>query len=78
VYGLAIDPVTPSIVYAGSLGRGVFKSTDGGVNWTLVKNYNASTVRAAAINWPDSYVGTQMQGVFIHQLGNLYLPLVLR
>lgn len=32
---VAIDPVTPSTVYAGTDG-GVFKSTDGGISWGLV------------------------------------------
>ena len=32
VYSLAIDPVNPSIIYAGN-SQGVFKSTDGGWSW---------------------------------------------
>ncbi len=32
VYSLAIDPVNPSIIYAGN-SQGVFKSTDGGRSW---------------------------------------------
>ncbi|HET8675215.1 MAG TPA: hypothetical protein VFO63_05470, partial [Blastocatellia bacterium] len=31
---LAIDPVSPEIIYAGS-DRGIFKSTDGGNSWTV-------------------------------------------
>ncbi|HZF12739.1 MAG TPA: hypothetical protein VFE33_28455 [Thermoanaerobaculia bacterium] len=34
VYTLAIDPVTPTTLYAGTNG-GVFKSVDGGASWTL-------------------------------------------
>jgi photosystem II stability/assembly factor-like uncharacterized protein len=30
---LAIDPTNPSTIYAGTFPAGVFKSTDGGVNW---------------------------------------------
>ena len=34
VRALAIDPVNPTIVYAGTVGGGIFKSTDGGGHWT--------------------------------------------
>jgi uncharacterized repeat protein (TIGR01451 family) len=33
VNALLIDPASPSTVYAGTNGYGVFKSTDGGANW---------------------------------------------
>ena len=33
---LAIDPVTPTTLYAGTYGNGVFKSTNGGGNWSVV------------------------------------------
>ena len=33
VYALAIDPTTPNTLYAGTDGRGVFKTTDGSDNW---------------------------------------------
>jgi photosystem II stability/assembly factor-like uncharacterized protein len=36
VRGLAVDPTTPSTVYAGSLGAGVFKSTDAAATWTNI------------------------------------------
>ena len=35
INALAIDPVTPSTLYAGTEG-GVFKTTDGGANWSAV------------------------------------------
>src|SRR5438128_6635374 len=31
---LAIDPLTPTTLYAGTYGGGVFKSTDGGASWS--------------------------------------------
>jgi photosystem II stability/assembly factor-like uncharacterized protein len=34
VRALAVDPGTPRVVYAGTLGEGVFKSTDGGATWS--------------------------------------------
>jgi hypothetical protein len=36
VEALAIDPVTPSTLYAGTEGGGVFKSTDSGASWSAV------------------------------------------
>ena len=33
---LAIDPQVPTTVYAGTLGRGTFKSIDGGASWSTV------------------------------------------
>jgi len=33
VYSLAIDPRTPSTLYAGTSSAGIFKSTDGGATW---------------------------------------------
>ena len=36
VRALAIDPVTPSTLYAGTYGGGVFKSTNGGADWSAV------------------------------------------
>ena len=36
IHALAIDPVTPTTLYAGTDGGGVFKSTNGGGNWSAV------------------------------------------
>jgi photosystem II stability/assembly factor-like uncharacterized protein len=36
VTSLVIDPQNPSVLYAGTYGGGVFKSTDGGVIWSAV------------------------------------------
>ncbi len=33
IYTLAINPVTPNIIYAGTHSKGVFKSFDGGLTW---------------------------------------------
>ena len=33
VLALAVDPITPSIIYASTYTRGVFRSTDGGASW---------------------------------------------
>jgi len=33
IYYIAIDPLTPTTIYASTPGRGIFKSSDGGENW---------------------------------------------
>ena len=38
IYTLAIDPLTPSTLYAGTVGVGVYKSTDAGRNWTAMND----------------------------------------
>jgi hypothetical protein len=41
---LAINPVTPSTLYAGTGGGGVFESTDGGASWIAVNTGLTDTV----------------------------------
>jgi hypothetical protein len=36
IYTLAIDPTTPTTLYAGTAFSGLFKSTDGGSTWRAV------------------------------------------
>src|SRR5713101_259555 len=62
---LAIDPLTPTTLYAGTYGGGVFKSTDGGVSW------NASGLTRGVLSLaidpltPTSlYAGDDAGGVF--------------
>ena len=68
VYALAIDPATPSTLYAGTGGGGVFKSTNGGAAWSAVNTGLTSTVvNALAIDpvTPSTlYAGTRDGGVF--------------
>ena len=49
IAALAIDPVTPTTLYAGTCDRGLFKSTDGGASWTATGLTNIS-VSALAID----------------------------
>ena len=67
VYGLALDPQTPSTVYAGT-NSGVFKSTNGGASWsTASSGLAASYVLALAVDpqTPSTvYAGTKDVGVF--------------
>ena len=67
IYALAIDPATPTTLYAGT-GGGVFKSTNGGGNWSAVNTGLTNTnVYALAIDpaTPTTlYAGTHDGGVF--------------
>src|SRR5262249_18190892 len=59
---LAVDPLTPTTLYAGTSGSGVFKSIDGGGSWSAVNaGLTNPLVTALAID-PQSpsilYVGT--------------------
>ena len=61
VQALAIDPVTPTTLYAGTDG-GVFKSTNGGGNWNAVNTGLSDTYVAALAIDPSTpttlYAGT--------------------
>lgn len=57
----AIDPQTPSILYAGNDGGGLFKSVDGGSHWRALVGLSPTSIRSIAINpWNPStlYVAT--------------------
>ena len=66
VTALAINPQTPDTLYAGTDGGGVFKSTDGGTNWTAMNNgLTNPAINALAINpqTPDTlYAGVNAYG----------------
>ncbi len=77
VYALAVDPITPTRVYAGT-SRGVAQSEDGGATWTkipfrytttnggIAKPIDVGSVLSLAIDpvgWTNVYAGTG-QGVF--------------
>ena len=61
VQALAVDPASPSTIYAGCNG-GVFKSTDGGTTWAP-HGVGGANVFALALVSPNLYAGTN-QGVF--------------
>jgi photosystem II stability/assembly factor-like uncharacterized protein len=51
IHALAVDPATPTTLYAGTEGSGVLKSTDGGWNWTAINTGLAGTsVYALAVD----------------------------
>jgi photosystem II stability/assembly factor-like uncharacterized protein len=63
---LAIDPRTPSTLYAGFFNRGIFKSTDAGGTWRAV-GPTLARVRVLAVDaeTPTTlYVGTHYGGAF--------------
>jgi murein DD-endopeptidase MepM/ murein hydrolase activator NlpD/photosystem II stability/assembly factor-like uncharacterized protein len=68
ISALAIDPASPTTLYAGTRGGGVFKSTDGGTSWSAINSGLADTdVLALAIDpvTPTTlYAGTNVGGVF--------------
>jgi hypothetical protein len=84
VQALAINPTTPTTLYAGTGDGGVFKSTDGGATWTA--NSTGLTnldVQALAINptMPTTlYAGTDGNSVFMITIpfSLTYLPLVIK
>jgi hypothetical protein len=66
IYSLAIDPAATQVIYAGTFGSGVFKSIDGGSNWTPI-GLTDSDVDSLAIDPADTqviYAGTYGNGVF--------------
>jgi hypothetical protein len=86
VHALAIGPVTPTTLYAGTFFGGVFKSADGGGNWSSFSaGLTATWVRALAIDpvaTTTLYAGTHGGGVFsIQQVDfeyQTFLPLAQR
>jgi len=66
VLALAINPQTPDTLYVGTSG-GVFKSTDGGMNWTAINRGLTNRVGLSIAINPNSpdilYAGTE-GGVF--------------
>ncbi|UCF71691.1 MAG: T9SS type A sorting domain-containing protein [candidate division WOR-3 bacterium] len=39
ITGIALDPTNGNVIYAGAADGGVLKSTDGGVNWTMLTDH---------------------------------------
>ncbi len=64
---LAVDPRDPTILVAGTIDRGIERSTDGGVSWTPARGLDGARVEALAID-PRSpstfYAGTGERGVY--------------
>jgi photosystem II stability/assembly factor-like uncharacterized protein len=57
VYGLAVDPSNPQIIYAATHSQGVFKSTNGAHYWTAVNNgVSDHSMRTVAIDPSNTQV----------------------
>src|SRR5256712_13481861 len=51
INALAIDPQTPSTLYTGTNGAGVFQSPDGGASWRAINSgLTATKIKALAID----------------------------
>ena len=62
---LAIDPSNPSVVFAATIAKGIYKTVDGGLNWTSV---GLNTIGVNSINFEGTsslniYAGTRGSGV---------------
>lgn len=67
IRSIAVDPTNGGIVYAGSPGGGVFKSTDGGLTWKISyqKKFDAD---------PADVLRVQFGGVNRQLFGGMWLP----
>lgn len=57
VYGLAVDPKSPGVLYAGTFGGGAWKSADGGATWARLAGLPAQeSVNGLAVSPADPRV----------------------
>jgi photosystem II stability/assembly factor-like uncharacterized protein len=72
VFGLAIDPRNPQVLYAGTAGFGAWRSSNGGQSWSRL---SIDTSVWSMLVDPDRsdivYAGTNGSGVFVSQDGGL-------
>ena len=67
VTALAIDPVTPTTLYAGMADGRMFKSPDGGKNWiAAVAGWSSGRIQALAIDpeTPTTLFACTARGLF--------------
>jgi len=62
IFSIAIDPVTPANIYAGTRGAGVYKSTNGGLAWGTTAF--ACNISAVAIDPSNPNIIYAAQGAF--------------
>jgi photosystem II stability/assembly factor-like uncharacterized protein len=67
-YSLAIDPATPTTIYAGTFNHGMYKSTNSGRNWNAVNTGMTGGTGYSLVIDPTTpttlYVGTYTGGIF--------------
>jgi hypothetical protein len=72
VFALAIDPLNPDTIYAGTAGEGVFKTSDAGAHWEAINTgLTTSKILTLLISpvMPDTlFAGTNGGGVFVLQM----------
>ncbi len=65
---LAVDPTTINVIYVGTEEEGLFKTTDGGMNWSASSSgLPSDEIRVIAVNPNTSstvYAGTRSNGIF--------------
>ena len=65
---LAIDPNDSAVLFAGTWGSGMYKSTDAGAQWMLINdgldNLFINTVAIDPVTPSTIYIGTQTDGVY--------------
>jgi photosystem II stability/assembly factor-like uncharacterized protein len=62
---LAIDPSNPSVVFAATIGKGIFKTVDAGMNWTSagLNTIGVNTLNFEGTTSLNLYAGTRGSGV---------------
>ena len=68
---IAIDPVNPNVVYAGSPGQGVFATTDGGNTWSQVAAITSTTTAGYVMDFDptSAVVDGRTQGIYLASYG---------
>ena len=67
VYNITVDPANSDIVYAPTIGRGAFKSSDGGQQWSPMSALSPTAISIIVVDPADSqvlYAGTNDDGVW--------------
>ena len=67
IFNITVDPANSDIVYAPTIGRGVFKSTDAGQNWSPMSALSPAAISILVLDPVDSqvlYAGTNDDGVW--------------
>ncbi len=63
VNAITVDRTTPATIYVGAtggLGNGIYKSTNGGVSWALLKTGVVNTIALDPITASTIYIGTSL------------------
>ena len=69
VWQLIVDPMDSNVVYAGSNGNGVYKSTDAGATFARIGSPHVGVVYSLAKSGNRLYAGTATEGVSVSEDG---------